>query len=298
MVLGLEYDILKDKYEKLNIKIDTSEDNFTNNNLYNSNNIFNKKGKTTSIANSNVPKTNKRLNSSIISKNVPLTKDRKNLGKKRLFSDEEGEHDNNKEDNLIRKSKNCFHHDFLAFINEKIKEINEKKRISKENKVEELLNLGPSIDKHLTINANLTLFDQPIRYIFGEISKKYKDKPKNYNQVLIDKMCNNGDYKEIEIILNTKYLDCLKHYRKEKKVACLNGLEKKFEEIPLKMMMQFERGKEQHLKKYQKLAPKDSEYDKNHEMKIIDTIKKLDTIYQDKYNEIESKKEKKKLNEI
>lgn len=215
-------------------------------------------------------------------------KELKKRGKKILFSNEEGDHNKNSIDNLIRKSKNCFHDDFILFINEKIKEINEKVKINKKNKVKKLLNLGPSINNNLTIDFNLELFKNPIVHIFKIISKKYKKCSPNHNLDMIDKIYKNDAYKEIQTILDLNYLDCLKHYRKDKNanLDCLNGLEKKFENIHTKMKTQFDNVRERHYKKYKDYAPKDLVYDKEHVNKIIKIMKKLEQIYENKKKKI------------
>ena len=211
-------------------------------------------------------------------------KELKKLGKKRLFSNEKGKHGRDSEDNLIRKSKNCFHDDFILFINEKIKAINKKVKINKKNKVKKLLNLGSSINNNLTIDFNLELFKNPIVHIFEKISKKYKKCSPNHNLDMIDKIYKNDAYKEIQTILDLNYLDCLKHYRKDENtnLDCLNGLEKKFENIHTKMKTQFYNVRKRHYKKYKDYAPKDLVYDEEHVDNIIKKMKDLDKIYEEK----------------
>ena len=101
---------------------------------------------------------------------------------------------------------------------------------------------------------------------------------------MIDRIYKNDAYKEIQTILDLNYLDCLKHYRKDENanLDCLNGLEKKFENINTKMKTQFYNVRKRHYKKYKDYAPKDLVYDEEHVDNIIKTMQKLEKIYEKK----------------
>ena len=207
--------------------------------------------------------------------NIPKQKTvmKTNLGRKKKSSGEVGLHNEYTEDNLIRKSKKEFSKAVLEFINSKIEDLDTELHITidnKEKKVKKLLNLGQKITKDLSVKGNISLFKSPIKNILFQISEKYKNHnyPKNYNMVVIDELCTNEKYLEIRNILNLNYLDCLKYYRRDKdalannKLKCLSGLEKKFDRLPEIL--------------------KNEGRDKSYEKALINTIKNIDSIYNDK----------------
>jgi hypothetical protein len=212
--------------------------------------------------------------------NFPKQKkvEKKKLGRKTKNSREKGDHNEYSEDNLIRRSKRIFCTDFLEYINSKIEELEIELSITIDNKeynVKKLLNLGEKITKDTSVDGNKALLKSPIKIILYEISKKYTQKPKNYNIVAIEELSKNEKCKEIRNILNLNYLDCLKYYRRDDDaleddyLKCLNDLEKKFDQLP------------QDLKK--------KGYDKSYEEAIIDVIKDFENIY---YNKKARKKRK------
>lgn len=212
--------------------------------------------------------------------NFPKQKkvEKKKLGRKTKNSREKGIHNEYSEDNLIRRSKRIFSTDFLEYINSKIEELEIELSITIDNKeynVKKLLNLGEKITKDTSVDGNKALLKSPIKIILYEISKKYTQKPKNYNIVAIEELSKNEKCKEIRNILNLNYLDCLKYYRrdddalKDDYLKCLNDLKKKFEQLPQNL--------------------KNQGYDKSYEEAIIDVIKDFENIY---YNKKARKKRK------
>ena len=207
--------------------------------------------------------------------NIPKNKtvNKKNLGRKTKSSGEVGLHNEYSQDNLIRKSKKVFSDAILEFINSKIKDLNTQLIITIDNKeyeVEKLLNLGQKITKDTSVRGNKALLKTPIKNILFQISGKYKtyNYPKSYNMAVIDELCTNEKYLEIRNILNLDYLNCLKYYRrdedalKDDNLECLKGLEKIFDRLP------------KDLKKEGK--------DKSYEKALINTIKDIDNIFNDK----------------
>ena len=204
--------------------------------------------------------------------NIPNTipkiiKENKNLGRKKKNSGKKGKHTKYDEDNLLRKVKYLFIRAIIDFINLKLKSISNLYVIinNKKYKVNKLLYLGPTITKDLTVESNLILFETPIKDALYEISGKYKYYPKEYNRIVIEELCKNGNFKRIRDILNLKYLDCLKYYRKDgdiinkKRFACLKGLEKIFEGLPQKLKKQ--------------------NHDKHYEEDLIYVINNFENIY-------------------
>jgi hypothetical protein len=92
----------------------------------------------------------------------------------------------------------------------------------------ELLNIRPKLIEDININANKTLLVTPIKNILSDnISGAYKNYPKDYNKIVIEKIFENEDNKILINILNMTFLECLKYYRKDKEIlnvdkyACL-----------------------------------------------------------------------------
>ena len=103
----------------------------------------------------------------------------------------------------------------------------------------ELLNIRPKLIEDININANKTLLVTPIKNILSDnISGAYKNYPKDYNKIVIEKIFENEDNKILKNILNMTFLECLKYYRKNEEIIsndkydCLKGLEKKYENLP------------------------------------------------------------------
>ena len=194
-------------------------------------------------------------------------KDKQKCGRKKKNSGEIGKHTKYYEDNLVRKIKYIFIRTIIDFINMKLKSISNLYIFinNKKYKVNKLLYLGPSVTKDLTVERNLILFETPIKDTLYEISGKYKHYPKEYNRVVIEELYKNENCKKIRDILNLKYLDCLKYYRKDrdiikkKRFACLKGMEKKFDELPQKLKKQ--------------------KHDKHYEEALIYVINNFENIY-------------------
>ena len=194
------------------------------------------------------------------------------LGRKRKNSELKGKHTKYNLDNRIRKVKVLFKNALLEFINSKMEnmqlivEIKGKKYIANE-----LLNIRPNLMEDITINANKTLIDTPIKNILSDdISGTYKKYPSNYNKIVIEKIFENEKNKILIDILNMKFLECLKYYRKDKEIIdnnkynCLKGLEEKYENLP-------------------KLLQKNVDsYDKEYEDGIFDLIENFETIFSEK----------------
>jgi hypothetical protein len=180
-----------------------------------------------------INKTNKTTAFKSVEKN-------KLLGRKRKNSESKGKHTKYDLDNRVRKVKVLFKNALLEFINSKMKniqvivEIKGKKYIASE-----LLNIRPKLIEDININANKTLLVTPIKNILSDnISGAYKNYPKDYNKIVIEKIFENEDNKILKNILNMTFLECLKYYRKNEEIIsndkydCLKGLEKKYENLP------------------------------------------------------------------
>lgn len=167
------------------------------------------------------------------------------LGRKRKDSGQTGKHDKYAENNMIRKIKVIIKNDILDLINNNIKKYISKIDIN--NKIYEnikLLNINQSIIIDTTVNGNKKFLNKKIREIFSEnISKNYSSFPPNFNALLIEKIYSMENTENIISIFEKKVLECLKYYRKDEDVIndpnyeCLTGLEKGFEALKEKIMM-------------------------------------------------------------
>ena len=213
-----------------------SIDNGNEFNLYDNPNIFD-----TEL---NLPSDNDNLflySSPQNNKNPPAPKKTsKFLGRKKKNSGEIGSHDKYSENNRVRKFKVIMKDALLDLINSKIKEnINLTIVIKqKEFVVDGLLNIRQDQIISTNVIDNRQLLDKTIREIFSdEIAQNFRKYPKDYNKIVIDKIYEIENGEKIKSILDMKYIDCIKYFRKEQsymddeKFFCLKGLEKKFENL-------------------------------------------------------------------
>ena len=148
------------------------------------------------------------------------------LGRKTKNSGKIGKHNKNSNDNLFKKIKYLILNYIFIFLNEKIKEINEK------NKSKSNYNYLKKIPYDQTAN-DLVEFNQEflktnLEIIFSvEISTIYKKYDKNNNIILIQKLLSdkNEEIKEyFEKLFKLTFLDCLEHFRGSRITPLLNGM--------------------------------------------------------------------------
>jgi len=164
------------------------------------------------------------------------------LGRKKKNSGEIGLHDKYSENNRVRKFKVIIKDALLDLINSKIKEnINLTIIIGqKEFTVDGLLNIRQDQIISTNVMDNRQLLDKTIRELFSdEIAHNFRKYPKNYNKLVIDKIYEIDNDEKITPILDMKFSDCIKYFRKEQnymeyeRFFCLKGLEKKFENLTI-----------------------------------------------------------------
>ena len=164
------------------------------------------------------------------------------LGRKKKNSGEIGLHDKYSENNRVRKFKVIIKDALLDLINSKIKEnINLTILIGqKEFTVDGLLNIRQDQIISTNVMDNRQLLDKTIRELFSdEIAQNFRKYPKNYNKLVIDKIYEIDNEEKITSILDMKFSDCIKYFRKEQnymddeRYFCLKGLEKKFENLTI-----------------------------------------------------------------
>ena len=112
------------------------------------------------------------------------------LGRKRKDSKSTGDHNEYSEDNLLRKFKIYNIETFRTKINSELKttpvfiENNGKKYEAKK-----LLKINQEFAKDITVNEARNFLNNKIKTIFSvDISGLYKNYPKNYNQLVIEKL--------------------------------------------------------------------------------------------------------------
>lgn len=161
------------------------------------------------------------------------------LGRKKKNSGLIGKHDKYAENNMTVKFKVYFINTLLEQINSEIKKINLSIKIgNQEYKVDELLDIDQKKVKNINVEEIRQFLNSNLKEVFSfDISNKYKNYPKNYNKLVIEKL-----YKEnitnVTCILDKKVSKCLKYFRKDdkdmlnnKEYSCLKGIEEKYEDL-------------------------------------------------------------------
>ena len=161
------------------------------------------------------------------------------LGRKKKNSGLIGKHDKYAENNMTVKFKVYFINTLLEQINSEIKKINLSIKIGdQEYKVDELLDIDQKKVKNINVKEIRQFLNNNLKEVFSfDISNKYKNYPKNYNKLVIDKL-----YEEnrtnVTCILDKKVIECLKFFKKDEdeflyeENSCLKGIEKRFESLP------------------------------------------------------------------
>ena len=175
---------------------------------------------------------------------IPIP-DNNMMGRKRKDSLSIGLHNKFSEDNMITKAKILLKDDLLEHINSKIREeeINLSVVIEGvEYKDCQILNIRRDKFIHLDVNENKDLLNKKLKEIFfDDINRRFHNYPKNFNKILIEKIFEMENAEKIKQILEMKFLECIKYYRKDleiicdKRYNCLGGLEKKFENLRIKL---------------------------------------------------------------
>jgi hypothetical protein len=161
------------------------------------------------------------------------------LGRKRKDSKSTGDHNEYSEDNLLRKFKIYNIETFRTKINSELKttpvfiENNGKKYEAKK-----LLKIKQEFAKNITVNETRNFLNKKIKTIFSaDISDLYKNYPKNYNQLVIEKLYEENKT-NVTCILEKSVLECIKYFRKDEDAfsneenSCLKGIERRYESLP------------------------------------------------------------------
>ena len=152
-----------------------------------------------------------------------------NLGKKRKRERKgsTGVHNKFSDDNVRRKIKHIIISSLMDFINDRIKD-KYKNNLGKGVFIKQLLTLNQKQKSNANAIFNQNFLNKTLYDIFSDnISKKYTLYPLEHNKKVIDSIIND---KEINISTYFKNLfaltftDCLMHFRGDKKIEELNGL--------------------------------------------------------------------------
>ena len=166
---------------------------------------------------------NKEKNSNIIidsinnMTNIPsIRKDinminKKRRGRKKLGTEEKGNHDKKTFDNRIRRVKNSLLNESHILLNGKIKSVYHFNKIPKDW---ELFKIDPSQARNSNVKFNKKFIQMTLKEIFSsDIAKKYHYN-KDHNKILIQRLLNEEDINKrsiFENILNLKFIDELKY---------------------------------------------------------------------------------------
>ena len=161
------------------------------------------------------------------------------LGRKKKGTELTGKHTEYSEDNMIRKFKRYSIETFLNKINSELKaapvfiEFNGKKY-----KANKLVKINHKFAKNITVNEIRNFLNDKIKTTLSvDISDLYKKYPKNYNQLVIEKLYEENKT-NVTCILEKSGLECIKYFRKDEDAffneenSCLNGIEKRYENLP------------------------------------------------------------------
>ena len=160
------------------------------------------------------------------------------LGRKNKGSKSKGKHNEYSEDNMIRKFKIYIIKTCIIKINSELKkapvfiEINGKKY-----KAKKLVKIDQQIAKNSTVNEIGNFLNNSLKTILSvDISEQYKSIPKNYNQLVIEKLYEENKT-NVTCILEKSGKECIKYFRKDEDAflneenTCLNGIEKRYESL-------------------------------------------------------------------
>ena len=148
------------------------------------------------------------------------------LGRKRKNSNEKGLHNKYNEDNILRKIKSNLLNILFNFINMFIYEIYEG-NIGKGIFKKQLLKMNQR--QIIDSKNNKVFLNKKLKHIFSDnITEKYTYLPLEFNKNLIQVLLNESDAekrKNLENLFDLTFLDCLLHFRGDKKIEILQGLE-------------------------------------------------------------------------
>ncbi len=145
------------------------------------------------------------------------------LGRKRkntLYIRNETKHSKDAPDNIVRKIKSWVISGLIRFINKKIKKTEIKGKF---------YTINGEIAINSTLYYNSKLLNKKLYEILScDISKKLKVQDLKFNYKLIKKIKEENIYKDIIVILNLNFLNCINHFLGKETIAALIGFENEY----------------------------------------------------------------------
>lgn len=210
-----------------------------------------------------------------VTKEIKILKQKRNRSKNKRNNNNNGEKKHTKYafDNIASKIRTSLFKGILVVLN---KSLEDDQYITREEKVFTSQSVGRietrmrdksfykiNISEYgYRVQGNLDLLKMPLRQIlYQDCSEKYKNYQNN-NKKLLNEISNNNTFNKTNKILDMTFLQCLEHYRGQKKYDVLDGLENEYKSL----LGEFERKGEE--KEYiEKFKSYLNDYEKNFQSK-------------------------------
>ena len=185
-----------------------------------------------------------------VTKEIKILKQKRNRSKNKRNNNNNGEKKHTKYafDNIASKIRTSLFKGILVVLN---KSLEDDQYITREEKVFTSQSVGRietrmrdksfykiNISEYgYRVQGNLDLLKMPLRQIlYQDCSKKYKNYQNN-NKKLLNEISNNNTFNKTNKIFDMTFLQCLEHYRGQKKYDVLDGLENEYKSL----LREFER---------------------------------------------------------
>ena len=185
-----------------------------------------------------------------VTKEIKILKQKRNRSKNKRNNNNNGEKKHTKYafDNIASKIRTSLFKGILVVLN---KSLEDDQYITREEKVFTSQSVGRietrmrdksfykiNISEYgYRVQGNLDLLKMPLRQIlYQDCSEKYKNYQNN-NKKLLNEISNNNTFNKTNKILDMTFLQCLEHYRGQKKYDVLDGLENEYKSL----LQEFER---------------------------------------------------------
>ena len=185
-----------------------------------------------------------------VTKEIKILKQKRNRSKNKRNNNNNGEKKHTKYafDNIASKIRTSLFKGILVVLN---KSLEDDQYITREEKVFTSQSVGRietrmrdksfykiNISEYgYRVQGNLDLLKMPLRQIlYQDCSEKYKNYQNN-NKKLLNEISNNNTFNKTNKILDMTVLQCLEHYRGQKKYDVLDGLQNEYK----RLLKEFER---------------------------------------------------------
>ena len=164
--------------------------------------------------------TNDRTNIKHTTKKFKILNKKRGRNSKKIKTDGK-EHNKYSNDNVLQKIKYLIIKSLRELINKQIIK-------RKNNSSQKILTTIPDQIKNTNVLFNKQFLDKTVEKIFSEkLSSKCRKYSPEHNKKLIFNLINTGKEEDkiyFKNIFNLKFIDCLKHFRKEEEIEELNGM--------------------------------------------------------------------------